>query len=106
MTTLPTDVKELIPEFYAADPSFLLNLEKVDFGTRANGESCHEPHMSHDHVRPLIIALMKSCFQNHQVVDNSGWVMSHTWVMIMCGHLFIASMRSCFHNHQDVNDSC
>lgn len=40
VTTFPTDVKELIPEFYSTDPSFLLNLEKVDFGTRTNGSSC------------------------------------------------------------------
>eukprot|EP00887_Chlorella_sp_A99_P007641 scaffold20.g7641.t1 len=40
VTSLPTDVKELIPEFYAADGggAFLLNREGVDFGTRAGGE--------------------------------------------------------------------
>lgn len=35
--SLPTDVKELIPEFYAADPSFLLNTGNVDFGSRTAG---------------------------------------------------------------------
>ncbi|BDA48009.1 probable protein FAN at N-terminal half [Coccomyxa sp. Obi] len=34
--TLPTDVKELIPEFYS-DPSFLINNEKLNFGDRAAG---------------------------------------------------------------------
>lgn len=37
MTTLSADVKELIPEFYCTDPSFLLNLEKINFGARAGG---------------------------------------------------------------------
>ncbi|KAK9807012.1 hypothetical protein WJX72_010768 [[Myrmecia] bisecta] len=37
VTSLPTDVKELIPEFYSSDPSFLLNTENVDFGTRTAG---------------------------------------------------------------------
>ena len=36
MTTLPTDVKELTPEFYC-DPAFLLNARRLDFGTRASG---------------------------------------------------------------------
>lgn len=36
--TLPTDVKELIPEFYS-DPSFLINNEKLNFGDRAAGAS-------------------------------------------------------------------
>eukprot|EP00884_Botryococcus_braunii_P012576 jgi/Botrbrau1/21319/Bobra.0184s0029.2 len=35
--SLPTDVKELIPEFYAMDPSFLLNTNNVDFGSRTSG---------------------------------------------------------------------
>lgn len=39
VTSLPSDVKELIPEFYSTDPSFLLNLGNVDFGNRANGEN-------------------------------------------------------------------
>ena len=39
VTSLPTDVKELIPEFYSTDPSFLLNTEQIDFGCRASGEA-------------------------------------------------------------------
>lgn len=38
MMTLPTDVKELIPEFYS-DPSFLTNSEKLDFGERTSGNT-------------------------------------------------------------------
>jgi hypothetical protein len=34
--TLPTDVKELIPEFYS-DHSFLVNSENLDFGLRTSG---------------------------------------------------------------------
>lgn len=37
VTNLSADVKELIPEFYSTDPAFLLNLEKINFGTRAAG---------------------------------------------------------------------
>jgi hypothetical protein len=37
VTSLPTDVKELIPEFYAGDPSFLLNTRGLDFGARTSG---------------------------------------------------------------------
>ena len=39
VTSLPTDVKELIPEFYSTDPTFLLNIEQIDFGCRASGEA-------------------------------------------------------------------
>ena len=35
--TLPTDVKELIPEFYSSDHMFLVNGEGVDFGERTAG---------------------------------------------------------------------
>ncbi len=34
----PGNVKELIPEFYMEDPSFLVNDMKLDFGMRANGK--------------------------------------------------------------------
>ena len=37
--TLPTDVKELIPEFYSSDHLFLVNAEGVDFGERTSGEA-------------------------------------------------------------------
>ena len=37
--TLPTDVKELIPEFYSSDHMFLVNAEGVDFGERTSGEA-------------------------------------------------------------------
>lgn len=35
---LPTDVKELIPEFYSNDATFLVNINNVDFGTRSTGQ--------------------------------------------------------------------
>ncbi|KAK9819324.1 hypothetical protein WJX74_006280 [Apatococcus lobatus] len=37
VTTFPTDVKELIPEFYSTDPSFLTVSETADFGQRSSG---------------------------------------------------------------------
>lgn len=37
VTSLPTDVKELIPEFYSTDSSFLVNMEGIDFGERSSG---------------------------------------------------------------------
>jgi factor associated with neutral sphingomyelinase activation len=36
--TLPSDVKELVPEFYSNDPSFLLNKRGIDFGCRSGGQ--------------------------------------------------------------------
>ncbi|KAL6779602.1 hypothetical protein ACKKBG_A12960 [Auxenochlorella protothecoides x Auxenochlorella symbiontica] len=36
--TLPTDVKELTPEFYSNDPTFLVGREGQTFGKRANGQ--------------------------------------------------------------------
>lgn len=36
--TLPTDLKELIPEFYSTDPGFLINSDRVNFGMRSSGE--------------------------------------------------------------------
>jgi hypothetical protein len=35
--TLPTDVKELIPEFYSSEHLFLVNAEGVDYGERTSG---------------------------------------------------------------------
>ena len=34
----PADVKELIPEFYGTDPSFLINELNLDLGVKMNGE--------------------------------------------------------------------
>ena len=39
VTTLSADVKELTPEFYSTDPAFILNMEGINFGTRASGEA-------------------------------------------------------------------
>ncbi|KAI3438042.1 hypothetical protein D9Q98_000485 [Chlorella vulgaris] len=36
--SLPSDVKELVPEFYSNDPSFLVNKQGVDFGCRSGGQ--------------------------------------------------------------------
>mmetsp|Transcript_6052 Transcript_6052/g.6750 ORF Transcript_6052/g.6750 Transcript_6052/m.6750 type:complete len:935 (-) Transcript_6052:159-2963(-) len=36
--TGPANVKELIPEFYEDDPSFLINYYKLDLGEKQNGE--------------------------------------------------------------------
>ena len=41
--TLPTDVKELIPEFYSSDHMFLVNGEGVDFGERTSGSPQLQP---------------------------------------------------------------
>ena len=38
VTTNPADVKELIPEFYGGDGSFLVNSGELDLGVRQNGE--------------------------------------------------------------------
>ena len=38
VTTFPTDVKELIPEFYSTDPSFLTVSATADFGQRSSGK--------------------------------------------------------------------
>ena len=54
--SLPTDVKELIPEFYSSDHMFLVNGEGVDFGERTSGAlDRHAPYalavLSSSHVR-------------------------------------------------------
>ncbi|QDZ18310.1 BEACH domain-containing protein [Chloropicon primus] len=36
--SLPTDLKELIPEFYSDSPDFLVNNEGLDFGVRQSGK--------------------------------------------------------------------
>ncbi|KAL4452133.1 hypothetical protein ABPG75_007795 [Micractinium tetrahymenae] len=36
--SLPSDVKELVPEFYSNDPAFLLNRGGTDFGCRSGGQ--------------------------------------------------------------------
>jgi factor associated with neutral sphingomyelinase activation len=37
VTENPADVKELIPEWYGDDPSFLINAMKLDLGVKQNG---------------------------------------------------------------------
>jgi len=37
VTLSPTDVKELIPEFYTPPGDFLLNLDELVLGVRSNG---------------------------------------------------------------------
>ena len=47
----PGNVKELIPEFYSSDPTFLKNDLKLDFGLRANGKRVDDiklPKWAHD----------------------------------------------------------
>lgn len=45
VTTLSADVKELTPEFYSTDPAFLLNMENINFGTRASGAPWNSSHL-------------------------------------------------------------
>ena len=42
-----TNVKELIPEFFMSDPSFLLNKLNLDLGSRSNGKVVDEAKMPH-----------------------------------------------------------
>lgn len=53
----PTDVKELIPEFYSC-PEFLENLEGFDFGNRQSGEPVNHvelPPWSHQSARLFVL---------------------------------------------------
>ena len=74
--TLPTDVKELIPEFYS-DPSFLINSEKLNFGERAAGTalSLNTPPAGHTHTSghvgyPQLVIYHRSINLSHMF----GWL--------------------------------
>lgn len=82
VTSLPTDVKELIPEFYSTDSSFLVNMEGIDFGERSSGVQVGDVDLPRwasdaaDFVQKLADAL-----ESPHVSANL-----HLWIDLIFGH--------------------
>ncbi|XP_053681926.1 lysosomal-trafficking regulator [Sabethes cyaneus] len=78
----PTDVKELIPEFYSF-PEFLENLEGFDFGVRQSGEPVNHvelPPWSHRSARLFILI--------HRQALECDYVRKHLshWIDLIFGY--------------------
>lgn len=72
----PTDVKELIPEFYSF-PEFLENLEGFDFGIRQSGEPVNHvelPPWSHQSTRLFVLIHRQALESEHVRKRLSSWI--------------------------------
>nr|XP_019543989.2 uncharacterized protein LOC109414613 [Aedes albopictus]XP_029723549.1 uncharacterized protein LOC109414613 [Aedes albopictus] len=72
----PTDVKELIPEFYCC-PEFLENFEGFDFGLRQSGEPVDHvelPPWSHQSTRLFVLIHRQALECDHVRKRISSWI--------------------------------
>ncbi|XP_055527786.1 lysosomal-trafficking regulator [Wyeomyia smithii] len=72
----PTDVKELIPEFYSF-PEFLENLEGFDFGVRQSGEPVNHvelPSWSHRSARLFVLIHRQALESDHVRRRLAQWI--------------------------------
>ncbi|KAL9693408.1 hypothetical protein quinque_012693 [Culex quinquefasciatus] len=72
----PTDVKELIPEFYSC-PEFLENLEGFDFGNRQSGEPVNHvelPQWSHQSARLFVLIHRQALESDHVRRRICHWI--------------------------------
>ena len=75
-TSLPTDVKELIPQFYSSDPSFLLNAQGTHFGTRSSGQPKRSRLQGHPRSgQKLLAQTWQSIAKGGRVLQGcqAGW---------------------------------
>ena len=80
--SLPTDLKELIPEFYSDNPEFLLNKEGLDFGVRQNGKIVRDvelPPWASD--AKDFQAKMRAALESNYVSANL-----HHWIDLIFGY--------------------
>lgn len=79
--TNPTNVKELIPEFFGNNPDFLINKMKLDLGTRANGKTVDSVKL------PKWATSAEDFLQKHREALESNHVSSnlHKWIDLVFG---------------------
>ncbi|CAL8311790.1 unnamed protein product [Merluccius merluccius] len=77
-----TDFKELIPEFYGDDPSFLENKFSIDLGRRQNGSSINEVNL------PPWATDASDFLQKHKIALESQYVSEnlHEWIDLVFGY--------------------
>ncbi|OMJ93774.1 hypothetical protein SteCoe_3221 [Stentor coeruleus] len=78
----PADVKELIPEFYGNDPSFLQNELNLDLGVKMNGEKVWDiklPPWATD-ARDFL-SKMREALESSYVSENL-----HNWIDLIFGY--------------------
>lgn len=78
----PADVKELIPEFYGDDTSFLNNELGLDLGSKMNGEKVWDvklPPWASD-ARDFL-AKMREALESNFVSENL-----HNWIDLIFGY--------------------
>ncbi|XP_013857082.1 protein FAN [Austrofundulus limnaeus] len=76
-----TDFKELIPEFYGSDPSFLENGQNLDLGKKQNGKPVR------DVVLPPWASDARDFLQKHKAALESPFVSEHLheWIDLVFG---------------------
>ncbi|CAG9322235.1 NSMAF_3 [Blepharisma stoltei] len=78
----PSDVKELIPEFFSDDPSFLINSLGLDFGTKMSGEKVWDVKLPPWAKNPKdFLSKMKDALECEFVSDNL-----HKWIDLIFGY--------------------
>lgn len=79
--TNPTNVKELIPEFFMDEDEFLLNGLKLDFGLRANGKRVDDIKL------PRWASSPQEFLSKHRQALESPYVSQnlHLWIDLIFG---------------------
>lgn len=81
-TTLSTDFKELIPEFYGFDTTFLLNLKKLELGVRSNGDKISQVKLPNWAKTPGdFLRIMREALESDYVSENL-----HHWIDLIFGY--------------------
>jgi factor associated with neutral sphingomyelinase activation len=78
----PADVKELIPEFYGTDTSFLVNELNLDLGSKMNGEKVWDvklPRWAND--AKDFLEKMRAALESDYVSENL-----HHWIDLIFGY--------------------
>jgi factor associated with neutral sphingomyelinase activation len=77
----PADVKELVPEFFTEDPSFLLNSQHLDLGVRYNGEKVGDVKLPAWAKDPEdFLKKMREALESNYVSENL-----HHWIDLIFG---------------------
>ncbi len=78
----PTDLKELIPEFFCGNGDFLLNMDDLDLGRRHTGERLDNVELPPWAKRPQdFVRKMRKALESEHVSANL-----HKWIDLVFGH--------------------
>jgi hypothetical protein len=80
--TNPTDLKELIPEFFVGSGEFLLNIDDLDLGHRHSGERLHDVEL------PAWADSPRDYIRKHAKALESDYVSDHLheWIDLIFGY--------------------